>query len=140
AMGPASLAPQRPSPQMAQPGGCRTAGEDIGSPGPITRSSRGGCGPVFRRLITRALFVFTVSLALLTGNLLVTGHAAPATPAWTELSPAHVPPRRAAHVMGFDANNGRVLMFGGFGPSSYLKDTWYWNGSDWTKFFTSLGP
>jgi len=39
-----------------------------------------------------------------------------------------VPPGRAGHMMVYDPVGGRVLLFGGTGQGSYLRDTWAYGG------------
>jgi hypothetical protein len=54
---------------------------------------------------------------------------------WTQLSPAHSPGLRSGFAMASFGNT--VVLFGGAfapddgGKSTYLTDTWTWNGSDW---------
>jgi hypothetical protein len=40
--------------------------------------------------------------------------------------------RRSAGV-AYDSRRGRVVVFGGSGPSGLLGDTWAWDGERWTK-------
>jgi hypothetical protein len=49
------------------------------------------------------------------------------------------PGARAAQGMAYDAARGRVVLFGGAGPSGVLGDTWEWNGFSWTLMATT-GP
>src|SRR5262245_12961945 len=35
--------------------------------------------------------------------------------------------------IAFDAARNQVVMFGGHGETSLLKDTWTWDGTRWTK-------
>jgi hypothetical protein len=43
--------------------------------------------------------------------------------------------------MAYDPERREVLLFGGSGPnSSYLNDTWVWNGSDWSRKLTATTP
>ncbi len=54
---------------------------------------------------------------------------------WTELSPAQNPPARQDASMAFDpamGPSGELLLFGGISGSTYLDDTWAWNGATWT--------
>jgi hypothetical protein len=50
------------------------------------------------------------------------------------------PPARAGAAMAFDAANGIVVLFGGNGKSSNMRDTWLWNGSAWTQAHPSTSP
>lgn len=54
------------------------------------------------------------------------------------VSYAPTPPSRAHHAMA--SANGKILLFGGYGPSqagliegAYLADTWEWNGTGWSE-------
>lgn len=57
---------------------------------------------------------------------------------WTQVFPATVPAARTSHAMIYDSARERVVMFGGYrGGSiaqitSFLADTWEWNGTNWT--------
>jgi hypothetical protein len=55
-----------------------------------------------------------------------------------QASAASAPPARRTHVMGHDPLRNRVVMFGGVAGSSFLTDTWEWNGTSWTQ--TQSGP
>jgi hypothetical protein len=61
---------------------------------------------------------------------------------WTLASPAHVPPVRYGASMAFDAATGDVVLFGGSqtAGTSYLADTWTWDGSDWTQQLSATSP
>jgi hypothetical protein len=54
---------------------------------------------------------------------------------WEQKTPAHVPPARAQHTMGYDRVHRQVILFGGSGPNGsnqcVLNDTWVWDGRDW---------
>jgi len=45
---------------------------------------------------------------------------------WSSLQGATHPPGRAKHAMAFDADRGRVVLYGGG-----LRDTWEWDGGHW---------
>jgi hypothetical protein len=52
--------------------------------------------------------------------------------AWIPRSPATRPPARRSHAMAWDADRGRVVLFGGrTGSGLRLQDTWEWDGTDW---------
>ena len=59
---------------------------------------------------------------------------------WTEVFPPHNPPERSSASMAYDAENGTIVLFGGFGGSGVLGDTWTWNGSDWSEQFPAGEP
>jgi hypothetical protein len=52
------------------------------------------------------------------------------------------PPARAAAGMAFDRVTHQLVLFGGFNGSSYLGDTWTWDGSNnsWTHRSTATKP
>jgi hypothetical protein len=61
---------------------------------------------------------------------------------WTNVTPVTgSPPARDAHAMAYDADRGRVVMFGGsVGNSSYNPETWEWDGTTWTDRTTLVSP
>jgi Galactose oxidase, central domain len=59
---------------------------------------------------------------------------------WTEVFPSRNPPERTSATMAYDAANGTVVLFGGYGASGVLNDTWTWNGSDWSEQFPPVSP
>jgi hypothetical protein len=42
--------------------------------------------------------------------------------------------------MVYDAKTRTVIMFGGYGQTADLSDTWSWNGTTWTQLFPSSNP
>lgn len=61
---------------------------------------------------------------------------------WTERTSAHMPSPRRLAAMTYDAVRQRIVLFGGHhDPSStFLADTWEWDGVDWTNVATSAQP
>lgn len=64
---------------------------------------------------------------------------------WTEsLGTGTPPPQRANHSMAFDAARGQMVMFGGDlqtgNPTVYYRDTWTWDGTNWSQRSTSTLP
>jgi hypothetical protein len=59
---------------------------------------------------------------------------------WTQLSPATSPSAREGPAMTYDPVSGKVLLFGGFGKSGYLNDTWTFDGTDWNQVTTTVAP
>ena len=49
------------------------------------------------------------------------------------------PQLRFGQAMAFDAARGRVVLFGGSTGSSFLGDTWEWDGAHWTEV-ADTGP
>jgi hypothetical protein len=60
--------------------------------------------------------------------------------AWVELDPATSPPPRFSGAIAYDPATSTVVLFGGFGATSYLDDTWTWDGTDWSLATTSTSP
>ena len=62
---------------------------------------------------------------------------------WTQLSPATSPGARTGATMAFDQANSQIVLFGGCSNSAcstYLADTWTWNGSTWTAKAPATSP
>jgi opacity protein-like surface antigen len=88
----------------------------------------------------RFLFVhLIVSFFLLLGAAQFAA-AAPPSPNWQQLSPAQSPPERYYPAMTYDGASGKVVLFGGFGGTSYLNDTWTFDGATWTRIDTPVTP
>lgn len=62
--------------------------------------------------------------------------------AWTQQSPAVIPPGRDRMQLAYDAARERVVVFGG--RDSLLgvnyQDTWEWNGADWLQRTPTTNP
>lgn len=63
---------------------------------------------------------------------------------WRPLAPAHLPSRRSYPAVAYDPVRQQAVLFGGVTPSTqtesagkwvYLRDTWVWDGEDWTQVF-----
>ena len=61
-------------------------------------------------------------------------------PNWTLNFPAASPSAREQFAMAYDAMHGRVVLFGGFNGSSYVSDTWLWNGTTWALQTPTSSP
>jgi hypothetical protein len=61
---------------------------------------------------------------------------------WSKEIPSVSPPPRAAGSMAYDSVTQKVVMFGGFNGTSYLGDTWSWDGgvSSWTLENSPTAP
>jgi hypothetical protein len=59
------------------------------------------------------------------------------TATW-ELAVIPKPETRFGHAMA--TLDSKVVLFGGFGSSGYLGDTWEWDGSNWTQKFPETSP
>jgi len=90
---------------------------------------------------SRALASVIAILALATAILPLSA-AAIETPTvnWMQLSPATSPSGRSSPAMTYDPVSKKVIMFGGFGLSGYLNDTWTFDGTTWTKLQITTAP
>lgn len=52
---------------------------------------------------------------------------------WVLRKPTTRPPARAYHRIAYDPVRRKVLLTGGIGFAGYLKDTWSWDGTNWTE-------
>lgn len=59
---------------------------------------------------------------------------------WIQLNPATSPSARAVSAMAYDPVSKKVVMFGGFNETTYLNDTWTWDGTTWTQESTPGAP
>ena len=59
---------------------------------------------------------------------------------WFQRFPAHTPPARSGHVMVYDSNRSRIVMFGGRGDTADLNDTWVYVNRDWVQLDTPNSP
>jgi hypothetical protein len=64
---------------------------------------------------------------------------------WTELYPTVVPPARVWASMTYDAKDGYLLMFGGYGLNSsgapwYLNDSWAFSRGNWLELTPHHSP
>ncbi|MCB9879096.1 MAG: hypothetical protein H6835_15985 [Planctomycetes bacterium] len=67
--------------------------------------------------------------------------AAPAlTQVWQQAVPATQPAARSSAAIGTDLVGGRVLLFGGAAGTSYLGDTWAYDGTDWSPIVGAAPP
>ena len=61
---------------------------------------------------------------------------------WKLIESAHKPPARCCHAMAYDNVQKRVLMYGGWNSitGEFFKDTWAWDGKDWTELSSGNIP
>jgi hypothetical protein len=62
---------------------------------------------------------------------------------WSQAAPATSPPARRDASMAYDPATRQLVLFGGVGPahnSHALKDTWTWNGHNWTQASPVTSP
>ncbi|MGC9944968.1 MAG: kelch repeat-containing protein [Bryobacteraceae bacterium] len=68
---------------------------------------------------------------------------APAAPAveWVKLTPTVSPSPRDGMAMAYDVVSGKIVLFGGLGANtSYLGDTWTFDGVTWTQLTPPVSP
>src|ERR1700739_762449 len=78
-----------------------------------------------------------VAALMMTGAVGAAAQAPTLQGGWTQLSPGTPPPARFAPSLAYDSAHAQVVMFGGFGYSNILNDTWLWNGTNWTNVTAS---
>lgn len=59
---------------------------------------------------------------------------------FVQQQPSASPAARYEHAMVYDATRDRTVLFGGYGNTGYLGDTWTWDGVDWQPQFVLGGP
>src|ERR1035438_4780537 len=63
---------------------------------------------------------------------------------WLQQSPATSPSVRGQHALAYDSAHGQVVLFAGYYKSGIgqgpLRDTWTWNGFNWTQQTPSTSP
>lgn len=84
--------------------------------------------------------MFSKILRSLPLTFIVTLTTAGAAPNWAQLFPAASPSARSYMAMAYDAAIEKIVMFGGFGESGNLNDTWTFDGTTWTKIDTATAP
>jgi sugar lactone lactonase YvrE len=87
----------------------------------------------------RGVVLFGAVLRLL-GAFCIPAQAQILAPNWNQQSPAASPPARYIHAITYDVAHGQVVLFGGFGGSGDLNDTWLRNGINWTQVFPTTSP
>lgn len=62
---------------------------------------------------------------------------------WTQITPATSPSPRQWAAMTYDLTLGKSVLFGGninLGGTSYVGDTWTWDGTNWTQLSPTTSP
>jgi Galactose oxidase, central domain len=59
---------------------------------------------------------------------------------WSRLSTPTAPPPRTLASLVFDAADGYMLLFGGYGSSGSLNDSWEFAGGVWTQLTPTVSP
>src|SRR5207253_8281588 len=66
--------------------------------------------------------------------------AVPQVTGWIQLCPPISPPPRSYLAMTYDPASGKIIMFGGYDGTTYLNDTWTFDGVSWTRAGTRMSP
>lgn len=61
-------------------------------------------------------------------------------PVWRQVKPSLAPSPRNGLAMVYDAHRRVTLLFGGYAGSSYLGDTWTYDGTTWTELHPDTSP
>lgn len=61
-------------------------------------------------------------------------------PVWRQVKPSLAPSPRNGLAMAYDADRRVTLLFGGHSGSSYLGDTWAYDGTTWTELQPGTSP
>jgi hypothetical protein len=63
---------------------------------------------------------------------------------WQQRTPTNAPPVRSAPALAFDSARARTVMFGGHVingfTTTYFRDTWEWDGTNWQQRFPVTVP
>lgn len=59
---------------------------------------------------------------------------------WVQHTPIQSPPARAGMASAYDPVSGKLVIFGGYDASSYLPETWTYDGATWTQEHPALSP
>ncbi|MGB9232275.1 MAG: kelch repeat-containing protein, partial [Terracidiphilus sp.] len=85
------------------------------------------------------MFSFATALVL-AGSISASAQAPTLEGGWNQLSPSTPPPARFATSLAYDSAHAQLVMFGGFGDSGIVGDTWLWNGTNWTQANPASSP
>jgi len=66
--------------------------------------------------------------------------AAATTGGWSQVLAANPSLGRSGQAMAYDPGRGVTVLFGGYNGSSFMGDTWEYNGTAWTQKSPSLSP
>ncbi len=86
------------------------------------------------RQANACLLVAVVGIAITAQPLLAQ------TLTWKQLSTAASPSPRIYPAMAYDAVSKKLVLFGGFGATGNLNDTWTFDGATWTQVDTPVAP
>src|ERR1700704_997407 len=97
-----------------------------------------GIGPMFgspRSLMNWLVAFFMV--AVLAGSAMA---ADARVVSWVQIFPTNSPSARQGPMVAYDPVSRKVVLFGGLDSSTYLNDTWTFDGVTWTHETTAVAP
>jgi len=85
---------------------------------------------------------YVICIAVVTLLLTLTPLSFAADPAitWHKIGLPNSPSGRGAMAMVYDGVSKKIVLFGGYDATSYLNDTWTWDGAKWTQIATANAP
>ena len=82
---------------------------------------------------------FTLALLASLLTAVTAAYADPPCGGWSNRAPASPPEARDSHAMAYDSDRGLTVLFGVLN-TSYLDDTWEWNGTNWSQHSPTSKP
>ncbi|MBP8299119.1 MAG: hypothetical protein KA020_02040 [Planctomycetes bacterium] len=80
------------------------------------------------------------TLSLAVGGLALAALSSPVTAQWSQATPATSPAARSGAAMTFDANLGKIVLFGGTAGFSTSNETWSFDGTTWAQLAPTASP
>jgi hypothetical protein len=80
------------------------------------------------------------TLSLAVGGLALAALSSPVTAQWSQATPATSPGARSGAAMTFDANLGKIVLFGGTAGFSTSNETWSFDGTTWAQLAPTASP
>jgi hypothetical protein len=83
-------------------------------------------------------------VAMVLGGIALSPAAGRLQLTWVQPSPLTIPSSRFRHALAYDSVRQNTLLFGGspavFGVTTFLADTWSWDGTNWTLMQPATSP
>src|ERR1700682_611841 len=96
---------------------------------------------MFNRVrVVSSLLAATVALALAAASPTFAPAAETQSVTWKKLSPTKSPSAREGSAMAYDPVGKKTVIFGGSTASSYLNETWTFDGTTWARQKTPVAP
>lgn len=95
--------------------------------------------PVRKRLVMFGGSVGPATGCFAIGDPLADTWESPDGNTWVEKTPTFGPGARNGHLMAYDGNTNRVILFGG-DAGFRRNDTWAWDGDVWTQLMPATSP